>query len=65
MVLHMEQTYTDSVMIWQTREGHEHGNPWVSKHTGECKRIASFKSKYNRLVAFDGYRYQHGMGYRR
>ena len=47
--------------FWETREGHEHGNPWTSKHTGECTRIASFKSKYNRLVAFDGYRYQHGM----
>ena len=47
--------------FWDRKKGTEHGNPWTSKHTGECNRIAAFKSKYNRLVAFDGYRYQHVM----
>ena len=43
------------------RNVHEHTDPWIRKDTGDCERIAAFKSKYNRLVAFDGYRYQHGM----
>ena len=47
--------------FWEGRGGHEHANPWIRKDTGDCERIAAFKSKYNRLVAFDGYRYQHGM----
>ena len=48
--------------FWERRGGgHEHANPWIRKDTGDCERIAAFKSKYNRLVAFDGYRYQHGM----
>ena len=47
--------------FWDRKKGTEHGNPWTSRHTGDCKRIASFKSKYNRLVAFDGYKYEHGM----
>jgi hypothetical protein len=37
----------------------EHMRPWVDK--SYWKRIAAFKSKYNRLVAFDGFKYRHGM----
>jgi|TARA_B100001094_G_scaffold140545_1_gene136226 hypothetical protein len=37
----------------------EHARPWVDK--SYWKRIAAFKSKYNRLVAFDGFKYKHGM----
>lgn len=37
----------------------EHMRPWVDKSYWE--RIASFKSKYNRMVAFDGFKYKHGM----
>jgi len=37
----------------------EHMRPWIDKSYYE--RIAAFKSKYNRLVAFDGRKYQHGM----
>ena len=63
MVLHMEQIYTNFVMIFGIKKSnrHEHADPWIKKGTGECERIAAFKSKYNRLVAFDGYRYDHGM----
>tara|TARA_Y100000015_G_scaffold34764_1_gene35166 strand:+ start:293 stop:985 length:693 start_codon:yes stop_codon:yes gene_type:complete len=38
---------------------HEHMRPWIDKSYFE--RIKSFKSKYNRLVAFDGFKYKHGM----
>jgi len=37
----------------------EHMRPWVDK--SYWKRIAAFKSKYNRMVAFDGFKYEHGM----
>lgn len=37
----------------------EHANPWHSKDNWDL--IAAFKSKYNRLVAFNGFIYYHGM----
>ena len=37
----------------------EHANPWSPKDKWDL--LASFKSKYNRLVAFDGLLYYHGM----
>lgn len=40
-------------------EGSEHVNPWNPKDKWEV--IAAFKSKYNRLVAFNGFLYHHGM----
>ena len=38
---------------------HEHQQPWRDK--SEWTRIAAFKAKYNRFVAFDGWKYKHGM----
>lgn len=37
----------------------EHANPWHPKSNWEL--LASFKSKYNRMVAFNGFVYFHGM----
>jgi len=44
---------------YQYNNLYEHDDTWVSKKDWEL--IGSFKAKYNRLVAFDGKQYWHGM----